>query len=244
MFYKTSSLLLMTAILLSGTGPSKAAGQVPYDGVILLHGIGRTSRSMRPLERHLKSRGFRVINLGYPSTKYPIDELADYLGGKIEQFRPPLGAKLHFVTHSLGGIVLRRYLKENRPAELGRVVMLCPPNQGSELVDRLRKTFLFRIIYGPAGQQLGTGPAGVPNQLGPVDFELGVITGNKSLNPLFSYLIPGEDDGKVSVERSKVEGMADFLLLPHSHTFIMNSIDVAEQVEFFLHNGRFRHNKP
>jgi len=240
MFHRTSSFLVMIAILLSGARQSAAAGPDTGDCVILLHGIGRTSRSMRPLESYLKKQGCRVINLGYPSTEYPIEELADFIGEKVEQVSGVQASRLHFVTHSLGGILLRCYLKKNRPENLGRVVMLGPPNRGSELVDRLRKTFLFRIIYGPAGQQLGTEPTGVPSQLGPVDFELGVITGSNSLNPLFSYLIPGEDDGKVSVESAKVEGMADFLVVPRSHPFIMNSPEVAEQVVHFLRYGRFR----
>ena len=230
----------MIAILLSGAHRSTAAGPDTAECVVLLHGLGRTRLSMQPLASYLKKQGYRVINLGYPSTEYPIEELADFIGEKVEQVSGTQASRLHFVTHSLCGIVLRCYLKKNRPANLGRVVMLGPPNRGSELVDTLSKTFLFSKIYGPAGMKLGTGPDGVPNQLGPVDFELGVITGNRSVNPFFSRLIPGEDDGKVSVEGAKVEGMADFLVVPRSHPFIMNSPEVAEQVVHFIRHGRFR----
>ncbi len=211
---------------------------MPDDYAVLLHGLGRTRWSMYKLARIL-SRGFRVINIGYPSRKYPVERLVEYVGRRIRQYCTDEDAKIHFVTHSLGGIVLRCYLKENPLPNLGRVVMLSPPNQGSELVDAFRGNVLFRIAAGPAGAQLGTEPTSAPNKLGPVDYEVGVITGNGSLNPIFSRLIPGADDGRVSVERSQVEGMADFIIVPQHHSFIMNSSEVIEQVMCFLENAKF-----
>ena len=215
----------------------------PNDYVVLLHGLGRTSRSMRALERTLSSQ-FRVINIGYPARKYRIERLAEYVGSKIRQCCPDEKRKIHFVAHSLGGIVLRYYLKQNHLPNVGRAVMLGPPNQGSELADIFRKTalsgVLFEIVTGPAGPQLGAESSSVPNRLGPVNFCLGVITGNGSVDPIFSRLIPGADDGRVSVERAKVRGMADFLAVPQHHTFIMNNSKVIEQVVFFLKNGKFK----
>ncbi len=197
---------------------------------------------MRALERTLSSQ-FRVINIGYPARKYRIERLAEYVGGKIRRRCPDEKRKIHFVTHSLGGIVLRCYLKENQLPNVGRVVMLGPPNQGSELVNIFRKTVLsgvlFEMVTGPAGPQLGAESSSVPNTLGPVNFRLGVITGTGSVDPIFSRLIPGADDGRVSVERAKVRGMTDFLAVPQHHTFIMNSSEVIEQVVFFLKNGKF-----
>lgn len=218
----------------------------PVDYAVLLHGLGRTSRSMRALARALSQR-FRAVNVDYPSRKYPIERLAEHVGNRIHQRcpdEPGENRKIHFVTHSLGGIVLRYYLKENQLPNLGRVVMLSPPNQGSELVDILRDNILFRIATGPAGQQLGAEPSSIPNVLGPVGFEVGIIAGNKSLNPIFSRLIPGADDGRVSVTRSKVGGMTDFLVVPRHHTLIMNSSQVIEQVIYFLKNGEFRRSPP
>lgn len=197
---------------------------------------------MYALERTL-SRGYCVINIGYPSRKCPIEQLAEYIGRRIHQRCTDENKKIHFVTHSLGGIVLRCYLKENQLPNLGRVVMLSPPNQGSELVDIFRENVLFKIAAGPAGAQLGTEPTSVPNMLGPVDFGVGIITGNESLNPIFSRVIPGADDGRVSVQRSQVEGMADFAIVPQHHSFIMNSSEVIEQVIHFLKNGQFRKEK-
>ncbi|MDY7080446.1 MAG: alpha/beta hydrolase [Chloroflexota bacterium] len=211
----------------------------PNDYVVLLHGLGRTSRSMRALERIL-SQGFRVINIDYPSRRYPIERLAEHVGHRIHHRCPDGEKRIHFVTHSLGGIVLRYYLKENQLHNLGRSVMLSPPNRGNELVDVFRANVLFQVATGPAGQQLGTEPSSLPNVLGPVNFEVGIIAGNGSRNPVFSRLIPGADDGRVSVERSKVAGMADFLIVPQHHTCIMNSSQVLAQVIYFLENGEFR----
>ena len=216
---------------------------MPNDYVILLHGLGRTSRSMRALERTLSHR-FRVINIGYPSRKYSVERLAEYVGSRIRQRCPDESRKIHFVTHSVGGIVLRYYLKESQLRNLGCVVMLGPPNQGSELVDIFRKSALFNVLLnvatGPSGRQLGTEASSIPNVLGPVDFVVGVIVGSESPDPIFSRLIPGADDGRISVERAKVEGMTDFMTVPRHHTFIMNSSDVIEQAVFFLENAKFR----
>lgn len=213
--------------------------------VILLHGLARTNRSMVKLEKTLSSHGYNVINVDYPSTEHPIEFLADkILSDVVEQYRKRPQSKIHFVTHSLGGIIVRYYLKHHVLSNLGRVVMLSPPNQGSELVDHLRDNFVFKEINGPAGQQLGTDKDSIPLNLGPVDFELGVITGNMSLNPVSSVILPGPDDGTVSVAGAKVDGMSDFLVLPHSHTFIMQSEDVIDQVIYFLEHGKFSHVVP
>jgi len=210
--------------------------------VILLHGLARTNHSMVKLEKTLSSHGYKVINVDYPSTKHPIEFLADdILSDILDQFSGTHQSKIHFVTHSMGGIVVRYYLKHHKLSNLGRVVMLSPPNQGSELIDHLKDNFIFKITHGPAGQQLGTDEDSVPIKLGPVDYELGVIAGNRSFYPLYSMILPGPDDGLVSVERAKVAGMADFLILPQSHPFIMQSKDVIEQVIHFLEHGAFRH---
>lgn len=210
--------------------------------VILLHGFGRSNRSMEKLGNRLSDHGYRVINLDYPSTKYPIEYLADEtLNDAIQRdIKKPL-SKIHFVTHSMGGIVVRYYLKYHKLPNLGRVVMISPPNQGTEVVDFFKDTFFFKIFDWPAGWQLGTDEDSLPINLGPVGFELGVITGNQSFNPFYSAILPGPDDGIVSVERAKVEGMSDFMVVPHSHTFIILNDDVIEQVIHFLEHGRFRH---
>jgi len=209
--------------------------------VILLHGLGRSSRSMAIIENSLSSLGYRVVNVDYPSTKHPIEFLADeILNDIVEPYSMRSQSKIHFVTHSMGGIVVRYYLKNHKLPNLGRVVMISPPNQGSELVDSLGDSYFFNKLNGPAGRQLGTGKDSVPLSLGSVDFELGVIAGNRSFNPLYSLIIPGPDDGTIAVDRTKVVGMKDFLVLPRSHIFIMKSEDAIKQVIHFIEHGAFK----
>lgn len=190
------------------------------------------------MAHRLHEAGFAVENLSYASTSRGIEDLARET---LEPVFVAAGAtqRVHFVTHSLGGILVRVYAAARRPPALGRVVMLAPPNEGSELADALASNVLYRAATGPAGQQLGTGSNSVPLRLGPVDFELGVIAGNRTLNPFFSRIVPGVDDGKVSVERARVEGMKDFLVVPCSHTWIMTDRDVIAQTLRFLREGRF-----
>jgi triacylglycerol lipase len=211
------------------------------DKVVLVHGMGRTKRSMNALASHLSRQGFRVINFGYPSTRQSVETSTEQLREALQRDLDGGSGKIHFVTHSLGGIVVRALLKAQRPDNLGHVVMLSPPNQGSEVADRLRHNVLYKWATGRAGQQLGTEAHSVPNQLGGVDFPVGVITGSRSWNPLFSLWIDGPSDGKVGVARARVAGMADFLVVPRSHTYIMRSRGVMAQVARFLREGRFEH---
>jgi pimeloyl-ACP methyl ester carboxylesterase len=151
---------------------------------------------------------------------------------------------IHFVTHSMGGILVRYYLARHTVPELGRVVMLAPPNQGSEVVDRFSKMPGYETVNGPAGYQLGTAPDSVPNSLGPVTYPVGVIAGTESVNLLLSSALPDPDDGKVSVERTRVEGMADFITVEASHPFIMRDDEAIRQALFFLQVGHFAHDTP
>lgn len=211
-----------------------------HEYVILLHGLARTKDSMSKLENYLAQNSYTVINTGYPSTREPVEIIADkYLAHMIDQCTENGAEKIHIVTHSLGGIVTRQYLQDHSLPEGSRIVMISPPNKGSELADAFRDWFIYKWLNGPAGQVLGTEPESLPNSFKPVEGEIGVITGDSTWNPVYSWLIPGEDDGKVSVERAKLAEMKDFLVVPSSHSFIMRHPEVLRQVVFFLQNGVF-----
>lgn len=210
------------------------------DVVVLLHGMGRSMLSMKRIEWALVNRGYRVVNVGYPSTLHSVEHLAStYLAPALRELDLPAGGRVHFVTHSLGGIVLRQQLATEPVPNLGRVVMLGPPNRGSELAQAWKGKLWYRFATGPSGQQVGTGECDLPRALGPAHFEVGIIAGDRSLNPLFSRLIPGPDDGKVSVTSTRLEGMTDFTVVHHSHTGLPWSKPVIQQVISFLETGRF-----
>jgi len=209
------------------------------ESVILLHGAGRSPRSMGKMAKALSLQGYPVHNLGYPSRQTSIEGCSDHIRKQIVQLKQT--SKIHFVTHSLGGIIVRQYLQNHSLPEGARLVMLAPPNQGSELVDHLKEFSVYKWFHGPAGQELGTGPESTPNRLKPVDIEVGIIAGDKSYNPIFSALVPGPDDGTISIERTKLNEMKDFLIVSSTHTFIMDNREVMRQVVYFFRNGLFDH---
>lgn len=208
--------------------------------VVLLHGLARTSDSMLDMQAQLEKEGYLVANIDYPSREFSVAELAELAVPQgVDQCKEQGSDSIAFVTHSMGGILVRQYLSEQSIDNLSRVVMLAPPNKGSEVVDELRDVPGFDILNGPAGLQLGTDKSSVPNTLGAVDFELGIIAGTRSINLILSTYLPNPDDGKVSVESAKVEGMCAFLTAPVSHPFIMQDSDVIAEVIHYLDTGTF-----
>ncbi len=245
-------LCLPVATLLCGCSRTAISIQTPADKnalgqcVVLIHGLARTHRSMEEMQDRLTSDGYHTVNIGYPSTSKNIQQIAnESFPAALEQCLQFQPSSIHFVTHSLGGIVLRTVFKDLKPEKLGRVVMLSPPNQGSVAADELKDWWFYEWLNGPAGQQLTTDEDSHPNQLGPVDYPVGIITGDHYyfFDFWLSSIIPGPDDGKVSVVNARVDGMSDFLVVHETHPFIMDAEYVQDETLYFLKNGKFKHHK-
>jgi pimeloyl-ACP methyl ester carboxylesterase len=216
----------------------------PSPGVVLLHGLARTSRSFRTMERALQGAGFATLNLDYASRKRTIERLVDDIHPDIAQFAGEVG-QLHFVTHSMGGLLARLYLAQYRPPSLARVVMLGTPNGGSEVADLLKGLALYRAFYGPAGQQVGTRQETFLRRLPPPDYAVGIVAGNRTIDPFASlFIVPRPNDGRVSVERTKLEGMTDHVVVPATHSGLLNHRHAIFQTISFLRDGRFERSGP
>lgn len=228
-------LLLLGVLILSG-GLAQA-----NECVVLLHGLMRGAMSMNKMQSGLDEVGFLTANIEYPSRDHNIEELAQIAVPEgLAACREHAGVeRIHFVTHSLGGILLRQYLSTNEIPDLGRVVMMGPPNQGSIAADEMVNVPGFDWINGPAGRQLGKGEDSIPLKLGPADFELGVIAGNRTIDPITSAVLSNPDDGRVSVEDTKLDGMTDFVVVEHSHAFMMRMRRPIELAIAFLQDGSF-----
>jgi len=233
--------VLVITMLLSACAQDTAPAAKPNECVVLLHGLGRTAFSMQTMKRSLEGNGYYVANVDYPSRDHKIEVLAPLaIEDGLDQCAENSGTStVHFVTHSLGGILVRVYLAENTIANLGRVVMLAPPNQGSQAVDEMEGIPGFDWLNGPAGYQLGKGPESLPLRLGVPEFDFAVIAGDRTIDPITSAILDDPDDGKVSVSDTRLEGMRDFVVMPVSHAMIMQDRDVIRLVMNYLARGSF-----
>ena len=233
-------MLAMASVTLLPGAPLPMAVESDRETVVLLHGLARSSASLAGMERALTRAGYRVVQVDYPSRKKTVERLvAEDLAPVLRRALADEKRPVHFVTHSLGGLLVRAYLGTPPPFALGRIVMLAPPNRGSELADTLGGFAVYRWINGPTGRQLTTAADALPARLPIPDCPVGIIAGTRTVNPLYAHLIPGPNDGKVSVERATLDGMADFLDVPYSHTWMMCRRSVQSQVLAFLARGRF-----
>jgi pimeloyl-ACP methyl ester carboxylesterase len=219
--------------------PSGAA----QDGVVLLHGISRTARSFRKMQAALEGAGYATLNLDYASRSKALEVLAEDIHPAIDRFAGSAEGCVHFVCHSMGGLLARAYVAKYRPQRLGRMVMLGTPNGGSEIADRLRHLAPYRAWFGPAGQQLTTvRDAALDAILPPVDYPVGVIAGDRSIYPVGTIFLPRPHDGRVSVENTKLDGMTDHIVVGASHPWLMRNSEAISQTIAFLNDGQF--NRP
>lgn len=231
---KSWLLILALGLPLSGCG---GGPQAPREAVVLVHGLGRSPSSMLILGQRLRWAGYRVAIAEYPSLTASFAEHLDTMRAIVEECCRD-ASRVHFVGHSLGALVIRGYLVEHRPDSLGRVVLLAPPNRGSVIVDWLDEMQLASEMLGPVGSALGTDATDLPATLPHPDYEVGIIAGNRSTQPIGPPAIPGPDDGIVSIEQARI-GDVPMLVLPRSHAFIANSRHTATAVIRFLRTGGF-----
>jgi pimeloyl-ACP methyl ester carboxylesterase len=217
-----------------------ASAGATQDGVVLLHGISRTARSFRKMQAALDGCGFATLNHDYASRRKALEALAEDIHPAIQRFADSIDGSVHFVGHSMGGLLARVYIARYRPKRLGRVVMLGTPNSGSEIADRLRHFRPYRAFFGPAGQQLGTQRSAVDDaMLPPVNYPVGIIAGNRSIDPVAGAMLPKPHDGRVSVENTKLDGMADHVVIAASHPWLVRDSVAIGQTIAFLRDGRF-----
>jgi triacylglycerol lipase len=249
-----SIFMLSAALFFSSSAVSNDTGTTSIDVpavdmgqcVILLHGLARTSHSMDKMEFALIEAGFLTANIDYPSRSMKIQDLTALAMNEGINICQSKDAKtIHIVTHSMGGILARYYFTQFDLPEFGHMVQLAPPNKGSLVTDQFRTEQWYKWVTGPAGQQLGTDKDGLPGLLGAVDYSTGVIAGNvhSPLDNWLAEIIPGDDDGKVSVSNAKVDGMSDFIILPYTHISIMKQDQVIQQTLYFLKHGNFNHSE-
>jgi pimeloyl-ACP methyl ester carboxylesterase len=212
---------------------------------VLLHGIGMQGYVMKRLENALTTAGYRVVNVSYPSREMPFEKLAgEYLPAQLLAHDVARAPRLNFVTHSMGSLLVRKLIQEARPANLGRVVMIGPPNHGSTAADEAKQSALLSEFMGENLARLGTGENSIVSTLGPANFEVGIIAGEVAINPVFGDVLQGKNDGAVTVESAKLEGMRDFIVVPYSHTVMLWRDEVITQAVTFLREGKFTHAEP
>ena len=208
------------------------------EAVILLHGIFRSSKAMQRVRDRLEKDGYLVVPFDYPSTRVDISASAKMLGDVVKSLEGV--KKISFVTHSMGGLVVRSWLGEGGDPRAKRLVMMGTPNKGAEVADVLRDWHLYRLILGPAGQQLIAHESGAIAKLPVPEIPFAVVAGGKGTLDGHNPLIPGDDDGLVAVSSAYLEGAEDSITLPVLHSFLPFNADVIEAVSRYLATGAFR----
>jgi pimeloyl-ACP methyl ester carboxylesterase len=238
-------LFLILGLIATAALRAAPAAVPEPDCVVLLHGIGMQGYVMQRIASALADQGYRVVNVSYPSRDLSFEKLAgEYLPAQLREHDVARAPQLHFVTHSMGSLIVRKLLRDARPANLGRVVMIGPPNHGSAAADEARQYALLSELMGENLARLGTGENSIVATLGPADFDVGIIAGEVAINPVFGGVLEGKNDGAVTVESARLEGMRDFIVVPYSHTVMLWRDEVIKQVLLFLKEGHFKHPEP
>jgi pimeloyl-ACP methyl ester carboxylesterase len=187
----------------------------------------------------LQEAGFKTLNVDYRSRKRPLEVLADEIRPIVTDFAGTI-APLHIVAHSMGGLLARVYLARYNTVRCSRMVMLGTPNEGSEVADLLKDLALYRAFYGPAGQQVTTDQSLLLTSLPPPSCAVGIVAGNRTLDPIASYfIVPRPNDGRVSVARTRLDGMADHVVIGASHSGLLTNHAAIAQTTTFLREGVF-----
>ena len=239
--YNYLAIFILTNLALLFISPTHASNISKREYVIVLHGVARSSSSMDKVAKSISAHSdkFEVYNIDYESTNNSFTELVDKLNDDLQKILVDKNKKVNFVGYSMGSLMIRYYIQKYKPNNLGRVVMLAPPNKGSEAADFFKDNILFKEIFGEAGQKMGTKKDSITHKLKDADYELGIIAGDRSIDPISSFVIPGPDDGKVAIDKTKIKGMKEHIVLHTSHTFIIYNDEAIRQTIYFLKNGKF-----
>lgn len=210
--------------------------------VILIHGIGRSSKSFFGMAKQLADADYCVVGFDYPSTRISIQDSTEFLHRTLGSLKGI--ESIDIVCHSMGGLLLRAYLQKHKEPRFHRAVMLGVPNKGAQMADFLKNNRLFKAVLGPAGQQLVTGKDGLISQLPAPDFEFGILAGGRSAAKGYNPLLPGDNDGTVTVSSTRLPGATDFILLPVIHSFLMTDQSCISATLHFLKHGHFSPDRP
>jgi pimeloyl-ACP methyl ester carboxylesterase len=213
-------------------------GPMKGEAVVLLHGIFRSSKAMKRVQDRLEQDGYLVVPFDYPSTRVDIAASAKMLGDVVKSLEGV--EKISFVTHSMGGLVVRSWLGGGGDSRVRCLVMMGTPNKGAEVADILRDWHLYRLILGPAGQQLVAHESGTIAKLPVPKIPFAVVAGGKGDDEGYNPLIPGDDDGLVAVSSARLEGAEDSMTLPVLHSFLPFNAEVIDAVSRYLKTGAFR----
>lgn len=203
--------------------------------IVLIHGIMRDSKGFSRFQKEFQNQGYTVVPFEYPSTRIKIEKSAKFLQYMLQSLEGI--DEVNFIVHSMGGLLVRAWSANHTDPRIKRMVMLGTPNTGADLANLFRRGPIFRLFLGPAGQQLVSDPESTISNLPKPPMEFAVIAGGRSDKKGYNILIPGDDDGIVSVESTRLPGAADFDIVPCIHTFLVSHPGIYERCLRFLKTG-------